>query len=100
MDVEEVERFGFEDFEHFGGESERVGRMIEKRVAGDLDFVEMDVRVVEIHADGRGVGDEMDVVAAGGEFLAELGSDDAGAAVGGIAGDADFHWALSVLIQN
>ena len=53
--------------------------------------MEVDVRVVGVHADGRGVADEMDVVAAGGEFLAELGGDDAGAAVGGVAGDADFH---------
>jgi hypothetical protein len=30
-------------------------------------------------------------VAASGEFLAELGGDDAGAAVGGVAGDPDFH---------
>lgn len=91
VDVEEVERFGLEDFEHLGGESERVGRVIEERVAGDFDFVEKDARVVGIHADGRGVADEVDVVAAGGEFLAEFGGDDAGAAVSGIAGDADFH---------
>jgi hypothetical protein len=30
-------------------------------------------------------------VAAGGEFHAELGGDDAGAAVGGVAGDAYAH---------
>jgi hypothetical protein len=30
-------------------------------------------------------------VAAGGEFHAEFGGDDAGAAVGGVAGDADAH---------
>ena len=91
VDVENVERFGFEDFQHFGGERERVGRVVEERVGGDLDLVEMDVRVVGVHADRRGVGDEVDVVAAGGEFLAEFGGDDAGAAVGGIAGDADAH---------
>ena len=93
VDVKEVERFGFEDFDHFGGESQRIGRVVEKRVAGDFDFVEVDAGVVEIHADGRGVADEVDVVAARGELLAELGGDDAGAAVGGIAGDADFHLA-------
>jgi len=49
------------------------------------------VRVVGIHADGRSVADEVDVVAAGGKLLAELGGDDAGAAVGWVAGDADFH---------
>jgi hypothetical protein len=33
----------------------------------------------------------MDVVAAGGEFHAEFGGDDAGAAVGGVAGYAYAH---------
>src|SRR5580658_9509855 len=91
VDMKQVERFGLEDFQHFCGESECVGRVVEKRVAGDLDFVKMDMRVVGVHADGRGIADEVDVVAAGGELLAELCGDDAGAAVGGVAGDTDFH---------
>jgi hypothetical protein len=33
----------------------------------------------------------VDLVAARGELDAELGGDDAGAAVGGITGDADLH---------
>jgi hypothetical protein len=33
----------------------------------------------------------VNVVAAGCEFLAEFGGDDAGTTVGGIAGDTDFH---------
>src|ERR1700675_2132968 len=65
--------------------------MIERRVAGDFHFVKMDVRVVGIHADGRGVADEMDVVAAGGELLAKLSGDDSGAAVRWVTGDPDFH---------
>ena len=91
VDMEKVEGFGFEDFNHFGGESESVGRVVKKGVRGDVDFVEVDMRIVEIHADGRSVADEMDVVAASGELLAEFGGDDAGAAVRGIAGDADLH---------
>ena len=35
----------------------------------------------------------MDFVSGGGEFDAEFGGDDSGAAVGGIAGDADAHCA-------
>jgi hypothetical protein len=91
VNVEEVEGFGFENFEHFCGEGESIGWMVEERVGDHFDFVEMDAGIVGIHADGRGVADEMDVVAAGGEFHAELGGDDAGAAVGGVAGDADAH---------
>jgi hypothetical protein len=94
MNMEQVERFGFEDFEHFGGESQGVRRVIEKGVGGDFDFMEMDVRVVRIHADRRGVADEVDIVAAGGELLAELGGDDARAAVRGITGYADTHGAV------
>ncbi len=99
VDVEEVQGFGFEDFQHFGGEGQGVRRMVEERVRCYFDFVEVDMGVVRVHADGRGVADEMDVVAAGGQFLAELGGDDAGAAVGGIAGYADAHgWMLIPLL--
>src|SRR6266478_522902 len=91
VNVEQVERFGFEDFQHLCGEGEGVGRMVEERVGHDFDFVEMDVRIVGVHADRRGVTDEMNVVAAGGEFHAEFGGDDARAAVSGVTGDADAH---------
>ncbi len=69
MDVKNVERFGLEDFEHFGGERQGVRRVIEERVGDDLDFMKEDVRVGCIHPDGRGIADEMDVVAARGELL-------------------------------
>ena len=91
VDVEKIERFGLENFQHFCGESERVGRVIEKRVGNDFDFVEMRARIVGVHADGRSVADEMNIVAAGSELLAKLGSNDTGAAVGGVASDADLH---------
>jgi len=76
MDVEEIERFGFKYLEHFCGERQGIRGVVEERVGGDVDFVEMDVRVVLVHANGRGVADEMNVVAAGGQFLAEFGGDD------------------------
>ena len=65
--------------------------MVEERVGGDLYFVEMDVRVVGVHADGRGVADEVHVVSAGGQFGAEFGGHHAGAAVGWVAGYPDAH---------
>jgi len=91
MNVEKVERGRLENLKHFGGKSESVGRMVEERVGDDFDFVEVNALAVRGHADGRGVADEMDFVAAGGELHAKLGGDDARAAVGGIAGDADAH---------
>ena len=65
--------------------------MVEERVGSDFDFVEENMRVVQVHPDGWGVADEMNVVSAGGQFLAKLGCDDAGAAVSGVAGDANTH---------
>ncbi len=91
MDVEQVQGFGLENFEHFCGQGEGVGRVVEERVGDDFDFVEMDAGVVGVHADGRGIADEMNVVAAGGELHAEFGGDDAGAAVRGVTGDPDAH---------
>ncbi len=91
VDVEEIERVELGDLGHAGGEGEVVGRVFEERVVGDGYFVEVDVGLAAGEAEGLRVGDEVDLVAAGGEFDSELGGHDAGAAVGGVAGDADLH---------
>lgn len=91
MHVQDVERFFFEDFQHFDGEGERVGGVVEEWVLDDLGLMEVDAGIAGVHADGRGIGDEMHVVAAGSEFLPEFGGDDARAAVGGVACDANTH---------
>ncbi len=81
MDVEEVEASVFGDLGHFGGEGEGVGRMIEERIGSNLDFVEEDASCGEVsgitEANGDGVADEMDFVAASGQLHAELRGDDA-----------------------
>jgi hypothetical protein len=51
----------------------------------------MDVRIVEVHAYGRGIGDEMDIVAASSQFHAEFGSYNARAPIGGVTGNSDTH---------
>ena len=76
---------------HARGQSEAVRRIVEQRVVRDFDFVIVDARHVGIETDGIGVADEVDLVAAVRQFEAELGGDDAAAAVGGVAGDADAH---------
>jgi hypothetical protein len=49
----------------------------------------VDIGLAAGEAEGLRGGDEVDVMAAGGELDAELCGDYAGAAVGGIAGDPD-----------
>ena len=91
VNVKEIERVELGDLGHAGGEREIVGRMFEERIVGDGDFVEVDVGLAAGEAEGLRVGDEVDLVAAGGEFDAEFGGDNSAAAVGGITGDADLH---------
>ncbi len=86
--------FPLGDFGHAGGEGEVVRRVLEERVVEELNLVKVDVGFAVGKTEGRGRGDEVDIVAASGEFDAELGGDDAGATVGGIAGDADAEGAL------
>ena len=89
VNVEQVERVELGDLGHAGGEREVVGRVLEERVVVDVDFVKVDVGLAAVEAEGRGRGDEMDFVAARGEFDAEFRGDYAAAAIGGVAGDAD-----------
>ncbi len=89
--VEKIELVELRDLGHAAGEGEVVRRVLEERVVGDGDFVEEDAVLTAGEAEGLLVGDEVDLVAAGGKLNAELCGDDAGAAVGGVAGDADFH---------
>jgi hypothetical protein len=93
VDVEEIEIIELGDFRHSRGEGEIVGGEFEERVIGDGNLVIEDAVVAAGEAKGLRVGDEMDFVALGGELDSELSGDDAGAAVGGIAGDADAHGA-------
>src|SRR2546430_10936448 len=91
MDVEKIKRFRFENFEHFRGKRQCVRGMIEKRVSHDLYFVKMNAVGIRVQANGRGVADEVDLVPASGQLDAKLGGHDAGAAVSGVARDADAH---------
>src|ERR1039457_5299554 len=52
----------------------------------------MDARHILVEPYGIGVGDEVDLVAARGQFQAQLRGDDAAAAVGGITGDTNSHF--------
>ena len=50
-----------------------------------------DVALAAAQTKGLRVGDEVDLVTTRGQLNAQLGGDDATAAVGGITGDANLH---------
>src|SRR5215472_13385184 len=91
MYVQQVERFRFKHLEHFCRQRQRVGRMVEQRIAHDFYFVKMNSFTVGIQPDWGSVTDEMNVVAARGKFDAKLRGHDAGAAVSRVASDANAH---------
>lgn len=93
VDVEEVEVAELGDFSHAGSKSEIVWRELKQRITGDGHLVIKDAVITPSEAEGLRVGDEMYFVTGSGEFDAELGRDYSGAAVSGIAGDADAHCA-------
>ena len=74
----------------------RIWRVLEQRIGGDFHLVVVDPGCIRIEPDGIGIGDEMNLMPAQGEFEAEFGGDDAAAAIGGIAGDPDFHVRLGL----
>ena len=91
MNVKKVEFFGFENFQHFHGKRQGVRRVVEERVGDDFSLVEMDVWAAEVHANRRRGGDEVHVVPARSQFLAELGGYNARTAVSGVTCESDAH---------
>ena len=89
MDVQQVERVELSDLGHARGQGQVVGWMLEERVMVDVHLVEVDIGLAPVQAKRRRRGDEVDLVPARGELDAELGSHDAAAAIGGVAGDSD-----------
>ncbi len=81
---------------HARRQRQAVRRILEQRIVGNFHFVIVDARSPRIQADRIRVGDEVDFVPALGQLQAQFGGHDAAAAVGGIAGDSDFH-TISVL---
>ncbi len=89
VDVKDIQRVELSDLCHTSGEGEIVGRVLEEGISRDGDFVKVDVGFATGESEGLRRGDEVDVVPAGGELDTELRSDDAGASVGGVTGDAN-----------
>ena len=90
--VQQIELVTLGHFRHARRQRQAVGRILEQRIVGDFHLVIVNARHIRVEPNGVGVGDEVDFVAARGQFQAQLRGDDAAAAVGGITGDADFHF--------
>src|SRR5204863_6652024 len=65
--------------------------LAKQRIRGNFDAMERQTRLVVAEAEGRVAAQHMDVVAARGEHLPQLGGDDAAASNRGVADDADVH---------
>src|SRR5208282_732622 len=65
--------------------------MVEQGIRDNGSLMKMDAWIVRVHPDRWSGGDEVNVMSTRSQFLAQLGGDDAGAAVCGIAGDANAH---------
>ena len=87
--VQNVEALRRGDLGHLHRQRQRVVRVFEQIIVVDLHGMKMNARLVARHAERRRVADEMHVVAPLGELRAELGREDAAAADGRVAGDAD-----------
>jgi hypothetical protein len=89
--VHELELVIPHHFVNLHREREIVRRVFEQRIADDIHFVVKNPRSEAAQAEWLLVRDEVDLVAARSERDTELRRDGTGAAVRGIAGDADLH---------
>ena len=80
--VQQVEIVKLGHFGHARGQGQIVGRIVEQRVARNLDFVIMNMGLRFGQADGLRVRDEMNLVSALSQLQAQFGGHHAAAAVG------------------
>ncbi len=91
VNMEKIQIVQLGNFGHAGSERKIVGRIVKKRVSGNLDLVIMNVGLGASQADGLGIGNKMNFMSALGQFQAKFGSHNATATVGGITGDPNLH---------
>jgi len=91
MDVQQIEFVELRNLGHARGQRQIVRRIFEQRVPRDLDLVIVNIRLGAGQTDGLRIGDEMNLMAAAGQFQSEFGGHDTAAAVSWITGDPDLH---------
>ncbi len=93
VDVQNIQAKVAGDLGHFDRERKGVVGVFEEAIVVDFNRMKKKARGVLGKAEGAFVGDEVDFVAAAGEFFAQGGGQHAAAADRGIAGNADFDLA-------
>src|SRR5579859_609526 len=91
MHVQQIQIISVGYFGHARCQGKAVGRILEQRIIGDFHLVIMDSWDVLVEPYRVGISDEVHLMPAVGQLQAKLGSDDAAAAVSGIAGNSDSH---------
>ncbi len=91
MDMEKIELVALSHFGHARRKGERIRRVLEKWIVRDLYLVVVNAGSIRIQADGVRITDEVHFMAAMRQLHAQFRRDNAAAAIGGIARDADPH---------
>jgi len=77
-----------------GGQAEGVGRVFEERIRGHLDFMNKNVLMKGSESKGRGVTNDVNLMASLGQAQRQFRGDDPTPAMGGVADNPDFHFVL------
>jgi len=94
--VQQIEFVELRNLGHARGQRQIVRRIFKQRIARDLDLMIMNVRFGAGQTNGLRIGDEMNLMAAPGEFKSQFGGHNSAAAVGGITGDTNLHAPLTI----
>ncbi len=89
--VQQIQARRLGHLRHAGRQRQAIRRIEEQRIGRDLHLVVVNPGVIGIQADGVGVTDEVNFMPPRRQLHAQLGSNNAAAAVGGVTGDADVH---------
>jgi len=89
--VQQIEFVELRHLRHPRSQRQIVGRIFKQRIAGNLDLVVMNVRFGPGQANGLGIGNEVNLVAAASKLQPQFGGHNSAAAIGRITGDPNLH---------
>src|SRR5262245_24922668 len=89
--VNQVQTLQLRNLSHLGGKGQRIRRVIEERIGRNFHFVKINAREAPFQAQGRGIDDEVNLMAALSQLLPQRCRYDAASSIGWLAGYADLH---------